>query len=45
MAEFHFVKDYVKLVRRLKWKHPIDEAMSIAVGGDYERISDIASEF
>lgn len=44
MAEFHFVRDYVKLVRKLKRRYPIDEAMSRAVGGDYERISDIASD-
>ena len=36
MAKFHFVEDYERLVRRLRWKYPIDEAMSLAVGGDYE---------
>ncbi len=44
MAQFHFVEDYVKLVKKLKRKYPIDEAMSRAVGGDYERISDVASD-
>ncbi|HWG11312.1 MAG TPA: class I SAM-dependent methyltransferase [Rhodanobacteraceae bacterium] len=38
MAKFHFVEDYERLVRRLRWKYPIDEAMSLAVGGDYEAI-------
>ena len=33
MAQFHFVEDYEKLVANLIEKYPIDEAMSIAVGG------------
>ena len=32
----HFVQDYSALVRKLIEDHPIDEAMSIAVGGDYD---------
>lgn len=36
MAQFHFVEDYEKLVAGLIAAHPIDEAMSRAVGGgDY----------
>lgn len=36
MAQFHFIEDYEKLVARLVADHPIDEAMSRAVGGgDY----------
>ncbi len=31
----HFVRDYEKLVRWLVRSKPIDEAMSVAVGGDY----------
>lgn len=31
----HFVRDYRRLVRRLKADYPIDEAMSLAVGGQY----------
>ncbi len=31
----HFVRDYRRLVRRLKADYPIDEAMSLAVGGSY----------
>ncbi len=44
MAQFHFVQDYVKHVKRLKRKYPIDKAMSLAVGGNYETISDVASD-
>lgn len=36
MAQFHFVEDYERLVARLIKDHPIDEAMSYAVGGGYE---------
>jgi len=32
---FHFVRDYRKLVRTLIDRHPYDEAMSLAVGGNY----------
>jgi len=35
MAKFHFVEDYENYVASLLAKHPIDEAMSLAVGGDY----------
>lgn len=42
MAKFHFVEDYERLVRRLRWKYSLDEAMSRAVGGGgYERIGQI----
>jgi ubiquinone/menaquinone biosynthesis C-methylase UbiE len=37
-GESHFVRDYRRLVTRLLARHPLDEAMSLAVGGDYERI-------
>jgi ubiquinone/menaquinone biosynthesis C-methylase UbiE len=33
MAEFHFVEDYESVIRSLIASYPIDEAMSIAVGG------------
>ena len=33
----HFVKDYNSLVRKLKTTLPIDQAMSDAVGGEYEK--------
>jgi SAM-dependent methyltransferase len=36
VAEFHFVEDYERLVKRLMAEHPIDEAMSRAVGGGYD---------
>ena len=41
MAQFHFVEDYEKLVARLVAKYPIDEAMSYAVGGNYEMFGQI----
>ncbi len=42
MAKFHFVEDYERLVRRLRWKYPLDEAMSRAVGGGgYEQIGQV----
>lgn len=33
---FHFVRDYRRFVRNLLAGHPRDEAMSLAVGGQYE---------
>ena len=44
MAQFHFVADYQKLVKRLIRKYPIDVAMDLAVGGDFERVSQAASD-
>lgn len=38
MAEFHFVEDYERLIADLVARYPLDEAMSIAVGGNYEAI-------
>jgi 2-polyprenyl-3-methyl-5-hydroxy-6-metoxy-1,4-benzoquinol methylase len=38
MAKFHFVEDYEKHVADLTSCHPIDEAMSLAVGGGYDHI-------
>lgn len=38
MAEFHFVEDYERLVAHLVATRPIDEAMAVAVGGDFENI-------
>lgn len=34
MARFHFVEDYEAYVRQLTRDLPLDEAMSVAVGGD-----------
>src|SRR6266849_11104000 len=36
--EFHFVRDYSRLISDLLARYQADEAMGIAVGGDYERI-------
>jgi ubiquinone/menaquinone biosynthesis C-methylase UbiE len=44
MAEFHFVEDYENLVAQLIKHHPIDEAMSLAVGGSYDLIGRIEAE-
>jgi ubiquinone/menaquinone biosynthesis C-methylase UbiE len=41
MAQFHFVEDYERLVADLIATRPIDEAMSLAVGGLYEEIGAI----
>jgi len=35
MARFHFVEDYERHVAGLLATYPVDEAMSLAVGGDY----------
>lgn len=44
MAQFHFVEDYEKLVAALVKRHPIDEAMSLAVGGGYELFGQIEAQ-
>jgi len=41
MAQFHFVEDYERHVANLVATHPLDEAMSLAVGGHYERFGAI----
>jgi SAM-dependent methyltransferase len=41
MAQFHFVEDYERHVSHLLTHHPIDEAMSLAVGGDYDHIGKV----
>jgi 2-polyprenyl-3-methyl-5-hydroxy-6-metoxy-1,4-benzoquinol methylase len=41
MAQFHFVEDYEKYVDSLIATHPIDEAMSLAVGGRFDEVGQI----
>jgi SAM-dependent methyltransferase len=41
MAKFHFVEDYEKHVAKLIADHPIDEAMALAVGGDFRGVGKI----
>lgn len=41
VAEYHFVEEYELHLDRLCAHYPIDEAMSLAVGGDYDRIGEI----
>ena len=36
MAQFHFIEDYERHVAALLEQHPVDEAMSLAVGGLYD---------
>lgn len=43
MAKFHFVEDYEAHVKNLLATRPIDEAMSEAVGGNYDLIGNIES--
>jgi len=44
VAEFHFVEDYERLVAGLIAKHPIEEAMSLAVGGHYDQIGQVEGQ-
>jgi ubiquinone/menaquinone biosynthesis C-methylase UbiE len=44
MAKFHFVEDYEALVDKLIKEHPLDEAMSIAIGGGYEEFGPICAD-
>ncbi|WP_375459246.1 class I SAM-dependent methyltransferase [uncultured Enterovirga sp.] len=44
MARFHFVEDYERVVDQLVRDHPIDEAMSIAVGGNFEIVGTVEAE-
>jgi hypothetical protein len=41
MARFHFVEDYERLVASLIRDYPLGEAMSRAVGGNYNEIGAI----
>ena len=41
MAQFHFVEDYDSHVAHLIATNPLDEAMSLAVGGNYEVVGGI----
>jgi len=41
---FHFVRDYRKLVKALIRRHPYDEAMSLAVGGNYAETGEVLAD-
>jgi hypothetical protein len=41
MARFHFVEDYQRLVTQLIATKPLDEAMSLAVGGSFLEIGTV----
>src|SRR5690349_21386824 len=44
MANFHFVEDYKRHVDSLVASHPLDEAMSLAVGGGYGPIGALIAD-
>lgn len=44
LARYHFVEDYERVVRDVLARFPLDEAMSNAVGGDYERVGNLAAD-
>jgi len=44
MAQFHFIEDYERHVAHLIKKYPIDEAMSLAIGGSYQEIGTIEAD-
>lgn len=44
MAKFHFVEDYERLVYSLMAQYPLDEAMSRAVGGNYDLCGHLETE-
>lgn len=44
MPKFHFVEDYERHVEDLLAKHPLDEAMSLAVGGHYDSIGRVMTQ-
>jgi len=43
-TEFHFVQDYQKHVRHLIRSYPLDEAMSLAVSGNYFEVGNIEKD-
>jgi SAM-dependent methyltransferase len=44
MAEFHFVEDYERHAAHLIKNHPLDEAVSLAIGGGYEEFGRIEAD-
>jgi ubiquinone/menaquinone biosynthesis C-methylase UbiE len=41
MTNFHFVGGYRRMVKSLLKRHSLDEAMSLAVGGEYEKVGEV----
>jgi ubiquinone/menaquinone biosynthesis C-methylase UbiE len=37
-TDFHFVRDYRRVVTKLLARYPLDKAMALAVGGDFEHM-------
>lgn len=44
MAKFHFLEDYEQHVKDLMEKHPLDEAMSLAVGGNWDGVGNLGAD-
>jgi ubiquinone/menaquinone biosynthesis C-methylase UbiE len=44
MPQVHFVEDYERHVVELMASHPLDEAMSLAVGGKYDEIGGLTAD-
>ena len=44
MAKFHFVEDYEIWVDSLLAQYPVDQAMAMAVGGDYDHVGQVEVE-
>jgi SAM-dependent methyltransferase len=43
-ARFHFLRDYRRLVGQLIAEHPLEKAMSIAVGGSYDALGEVEKQ-
>jgi SAM-dependent methyltransferase len=43
-ARFHFLQDYRRHVRTLMAKHPLPQAMSLAVGGSYDALGEVEKQ-
>lgn len=41
---FHFLRDYRRLVRDLVGRYPLPEAMSLAVGGNYDALGEVEKQ-
>jgi SAM-dependent methyltransferase len=41
---FHFLRDYRRLVRDLVARYPLPEAMSLAVGGNYDAVGEVEKQ-
>jgi ubiquinone/menaquinone biosynthesis C-methylase UbiE len=44
MKTFHFVEDYERHVDKLISEYPLDQAMALAVGGDFDRVGNVETD-